>query len=195
MRKSKVKILGDIMIHKDMTIEDIFKVYPHKSQKLAQEMTNAGLHCVGCSAATWETLEAGSLGHGMERDELDTLIGRMNAILAEKENLTTITMTPKAAKKFLDILAEDGKTGWGLRFGEKAAGCSGFEFFLDYSEKAKPEDVVIESNGIAIHVHNKSINRLMGSVIDYVDGLNGAGFKISNPNVKASCGCGNSHGY
>lgn len=195
MRKSKVKILGDIMIHKDMTIEDIFKVYPHKSQKLAQEMTNAGLHCVGCSAATWETLEAGSLGHGMEKDELDALISRMNTILAEKEDLTTITITPKAAKKFLDILTEDGRTGWGLRFGEKAAGCSGFEFFLDYSEKAKPEDVVIESNGIAIHVHNKSINRLMGSVIDYVDGLNGAGFKISNPNVKASCGCGNSHGY
>lgn len=183
------------MIHKDMTIEDIFKVYPHKSQKLAQEMTNAGLHCVGCSAATWETLEAGSMSHGMESDELAALIGRMNAILAEKEDLNTITVTEKAAKKFLGILAEDGKTGWGLRFGEKAAGCSGFEFFLDYSENPKADDVVIESNGIAVHVHSKSLKRLMGSVIDYVDGLNGAGFKISNPNVKASCGCGNSHGY
>ncbi|HSX13784.1 MAG TPA: iron-sulfur cluster assembly accessory protein [Chlamydiales bacterium] len=183
------------MIHKDMTIEDIFKVYPHKSQKLAQEMTNAGLHCVSCSAATWETLEAGSLGHGMKSDELAGLIDRLNAILAEIEDLSTITITPKAAQKFLGILAEDGKTGWGLRFGEKAAGCSGFEFFLDFSEKAKPEDRVVESNGIAIHIHNKSLERLMGSVIDYVDGLNGAGFKISNPNVKSACGCGNSHGY
>lgn len=183
------------MIHKDMTIEDIFKVYPHKGQKLAQEMTNAGLHCVGCSAATWETLEAGSLSHGMDANELEGLISRLNKILAEKEDLTTITVTPKAASKFLAILAEDGKTGWGLRFGEKAAGCSGFEAYLDFSEKAKPEDTVIQSNGIAIHVHTKSLNRLMGSVIDYVDGLNGAGFKISNPNVKSSCGCGNSYGY
>lgn len=182
-------------IHRDMTIEDIFKQFPHKSQKLAQEMTNSGLHCVGCSASTWETVEAGMMSHGMNGDEIDRLIGRLNAILAEKEDLSTISLTPKAAQKFLSILEEEGKTGWGLRFGEKAAGCSGFEFFLDFSEKAKPEDLVIESQGIQIHVHNKSVNRLMGSVIDFVDGLHGAGFKVSNPNVKSACGCGSSHGY
>ncbi len=182
-------------ITREMTIEDVFKNFPHKSQKLAQEMTNAGLHCVGCSAATWETVEAGMLGHGMSEPEIDALLGRLNGILAEKEDLSTISLTPRAAKKFLKILEEDGKTGWGLRFGEKAAGCSGFEFSLDFSEKAKPEDTVIESEGIQIHMHAKSVDRLMGSVIDYVDGLNGAGFKVSNPNVKSSCGCGTSHGY
>ena len=57
----------------DMTIEEVFKRFPHKSQKLAQEMTNAGLHCVGCSASTWETLEAGMLGHGMEEKESQAL--------------------------------------------------------------------------------------------------------------------------
>jgi iron-sulfur cluster assembly accessory protein len=182
-------------IHRDMTIEDIFKLFPHKAQKLAQEMTNAGLHCVGCSASTWETVEAGMMSHGMNDGQIDGLIGRLNTILAEKEDLSTITITPKAAQKFLEILADEGKTGWGLRFGEKAAGCSGFEFFLDFSEKATPDDLVIESSGIQIHIHNKSVKRLMGSVIDFVDGLNGAGFKISNPNVKSACGCGNSHGY
>lgn len=178
-----------------MTIEEIFKTFPHKGQKLAQEMTNNGLHCVGCSAATWETLEAGTLGHGMSENDMHRLIERLNAILAEKEDLSTITITEKAAKKFLEILKEDGKTGWGLRFGEKAAGCSGFEYFLDFSEKPRPDDTVLASNGISIHIHNKSFQRLLGSVIDYVDGLNGAGFKISNPNVKSSCGCGSSHGY
>ncbi len=182
-------------IHKDMTIEEIFKLFPHKSQKLAQEMTNCGLHCVGCSAATWETIEAGTLGHGMNEDEMKDLIDRLNTILGEKEDPTTITLTPKAAQKLIQILSEEGKSGWGLRFGEKAAGCSGFEYFLDFSEKPKQEDVVIESQGIQIHVHSKSFNRLLGSVIDFVDGLNGAGFKISNPNVKSSCGCGSSHGY
>lgn len=183
------------MIHKDMTIEEIFTNFPHKSQKLAQEMTNAGLNCVGCSAASYETVEAGMLGHGMDESEIEKLLGKLNAILQEKEDLSTITITEKAAKKFLAILEEEGKSGWGLRFGEKAAGCSGFEFYLDYSEKAKEGDEVISSHGIEIHVAKASYSRLLGSVIDYVDGLQGAGFKISNPNVKSACGCGSSHGY
>jgi len=182
-------------ITRTMTIDDVFKKFPNKSQKLAQEMTNAGLNCVGCCASTWETIEAGMLGHGMKDDEIDGLLKKLNAVLAEKEDLTTITITKRAAEKYKAILDEEGKTSWGLRFGEKAAGCSGFEYFLDYSEKPKSEDTIIESNGIKMHIHQKSVKRLMGCVIDYVDGLNGDGFKVTNPNVKSSCGCGNSHGY
>jgi len=182
-------------ITRDMTIEEVLKRFPHKSQKLAQEITNAGLHCVGCSSSTWETIEAGMYGHGIADEDIDSLIHRLNTILEEKEDLSTITFTERAAKKYLQILEEEGKTGWGLRFGEKAAGCSGFEFFLDFSEKPKAGDMVLESKGIQIHIHHKSIDRLMGSVIDYVDGLHGAGFKITNPHVKSSCSCGNSHGY
>ncbi|HSX37901.1 MAG TPA: iron-sulfur cluster assembly accessory protein [Chlamydiales bacterium] len=182
-------------ITREMTIEEIFKRFPHKSQKLAQEMTNAGLHCVGCSAATWETVETGMYGHGMSDEEIEKLLQHLNAILAEEADLSTITITDRAAKKYQQILAEEKKTGWGMRFGEKAAGCSGFEFFLEFSEMPKVGDMILESNGIQIHIHHKSAERLMGSVIDYVDGLHGAGFKISNPHVKSSCGCGTSHGY
>lgn len=182
-------------IHRQMTIEEIFSRFPSKSQKLAQEMSNAGLNCVGCCASTWETLEAGVLSHGYSEETIEDLLKKLNAILDEEEDLTTISITPKAVKKYREILAEDGKEGWGLRYGEKAAGCSGFEYFLDYSEKAKEGDKVFESHGLQIHVMEKSLPRLLGSVIDYVDGLNGAGFKISNPNVKSACGCGNSHGY
>lgn len=183
------------MITRDMTIEEIFKKFPSKSEKLAQEMTHAGLHCVGCSASTWETLEAGMLGHGMDDTTIEDLLSKLNAILAEEEDLSTITITEKAAKKYREILKEEGKEGWGLRFGEKAAGCSGFQYFLDYSEKPQPGDLVLESQGIEIHLHHKSAERLMGCVIDYVDGLNGAGFKVTNPHVKSACGCGTSHGY
>jgi iron-sulfur cluster assembly protein len=182
-------------ITKDMTIDDIFKKFPSKSQKLAQEMTNTGLHCVGCSAATWETLEAGMYGHGMDDTAINNLLEKLNKILEEKEDLSTITITEKAAQKYKEILESEGKAGWGLRFGEKAAGCSGFEYFLDYSEKPQAGDLVLESSGIQIHINHKSADRLMGCVIDYVTGLQGAGFKITNPNVKSSCGCGNSHGY
>lgn len=183
------------VITRDMTIEEILKSFPHKSQKLAQEITNAGLHCVGCSSSTWETIEAGMYGHGMTDEEIDRLVHRLNTILKEKEDLSTITLTERAAKKYSQILEEEGKKGWGLRLGEKAAGCNGFEFFLDFSEKPKTGDIVLESREIQIHIHHKSADRLMGSVIDYVDGLHGAGFKITNPHIKSSCGCGNSHGY
>lgn len=182
------------MITRDWTIEDIFTQFPNKSQKLAQEMTNAGLQCVGCSASTWETLEAGMASHGME-EAIDPLLTRLNAILAEEEDLSTIAVTPKAAEKFQAILKEEGKSGWALRFGEKAAGCSGFQYFLDYSEKAQPGDQIFASSGVEIHVKATSVSRLLGCQIDYVDGLQGAGFKITNPNVKASCGCGTSHNY
>jgi len=148
------------MITRDMTIEEVFKKFPSKAQKLGQEMTNSGLHCVGCSAATWETIEAGMYSHGMDDEEIDNLINRMNQILEEKEDLSTIAITEKAAKKYLHILEEEGKSGWGLRFGEKAAGCSGFEYFLDFSEKPKVGDLVLESQGIQIHVHHKSVDRL-----------------------------------
>ncbi len=182
-------------ITKEMTIEEMFKKFPHKGPKLAQELTNAGLNCVGCSASTWETLEAGMYGHGKSEDEIQDLLGKLNRILEEKEDLTTVTITERAAAKYKKILEEEGKAGWGLRFGERAAGCSGFEYFLDYSEKPKSGDLVLESSGIQIHMHHKSAERLMGAVIDYVDGLQGSGFKITNPNVRSSCGCGSSHGY
>ncbi|MBY0529050.1 MAG: iron-sulfur cluster assembly accessory protein [Rhabdochlamydiaceae bacterium] len=182
-------------ITREMTIEEILSSFPQKSQKIAQEMTNAGLHCVGCGAATWETLEAGMLSHGFPEEEIDALVARLNNILSEKADLTTISLTKRAAEKYSGILADEGKSGWGLRFGDKAAGCSGFEYVLDYSEKATPDDAVFTSHGVEIHVSKKMVDRLLGSEIDYVDGLNGSGFKISNPNAKGSCGCGKSQSY
>jgi len=182
-------------ISKEMTIESIFTNFPQKSQKIAQEMTNTGLHCVGCGAATWETLEAGMLSHGFSEEEITALVDKLNDILAEETDLSTISVTKKAADKYKAILKEEGKEGWALRFGLKAAGCSGFEYLLDYSEKAEEDDEVFGSQDLALHVHKNDVPRLIGCEIDYVDGLNGAGFKISNPNVKGSCGCGKSQSY
>lgn len=183
------------VISRDMTIEEIFSSFPDKSQRLAQEITNSGLQCVGCQAATWETLEAGMLGHGYSDEDIDALVEKLNGILSEKVDLNTITVTKRAAVKYLEILKAEGKEGWGLRFGDKAAGCSGFEYVLDYSQKAKGDDEVFTSDGLEVHVNKKAVSRLLGSVIDYADGLNGAGFKITNPNAKGSCGCGKSQSY
>lgn len=183
------------MIEKDMTIEEIFATFPQKSQKLAQCMQNLGLQCVGCHAATYETLEMGVLGHGHDQETLEELINNLNNIINEKVDQSTITITDRAATKYNSILESENKKGWGLRFMEKAGGCSGYEYTLDYSEKALEDDIIVHSNGIDIHIKEVMLNRLLGSEIDYTDGLQGAGFKISNPNVKSSCSCGVSHNY
>lgn len=183
-------------INRKMTIEEILSMFPHKAQRLSQEITGAGLHCVGCHAATWETLEAGMMGHGMDNEAIERLVNRLNALLEEQDsNPTTITITKRAASKFLKILEEDGKQGWGMRFAEKLAGCNGFEYELDFSEKASSDDIIYESHGIQIHVDKGMVKRLLGSEIDFVDGLHNSGFKITNPNVRSSCGCGTSHNY
>lgn len=182
-------------IHAQMTIADILAMFPDKAQRLSQEITNAGLHCVGCQAATWETLEGGMLGHGKTQDQIEDLVERLNTLLDEVVDLSTITVTPSAAEKFKDFAKADGKEGWALRFGEEMAGCSGFEYVLDFSEKAEADDEVFHSNGIDIHVNKKLLRRLIGSKIDYMNGIRDSGFKIINPNVNSACGCGSSHGY
>lgn len=182
-------------ISKEMTIEEIFSRFPHKAQKLAQEITNAGLHCVGCQAATWETLEAGMLGHGYTEQEINDLVDTLNEVLTQQSDPNSIQLSKRAAEKFREILKEEGKETWHLRFADRAAGCSGFEYVLDYSKEAKEDDAIFHSQGIEIHVNKKMMGRLLGSEIDYIEGLNHSGFKISNPNVRSSCGCGKSQSY
>ena len=184
------------MITKEMTIEQILSNFPKKSQKIAQELTNTGLQCVGCGAAVWETLEAGMLGHGMDDELIDSLVVRINQILSEPDAPTdTISMTVSAAEKFQSILKSEKKEGWALRFGDKPGGCGGYEYILDFSEKSSSDDQIFTSNGVEIFVNNEMVSRLLGSEIDYVDGLMGGGFKVSNPNTKSSCSCGSSQSY
>ena len=182
-------------IYPQMTIAEIFSRFPQKSQKLAQAMTQAGLHCVGCHAATWETLEAGMLGHGMSFESIEALVNELNAILEETLDTNTITLTALAAKKFKEFAQEEGSANAALRFSIGVGGCSGYEYILDFSNQAAADDAVFTSEGVEIHVKKEILPKLIGSVIDYVDGLRGAGFKITNPNVKSSCGCGESQGF
>ncbi|MBM3191482.1 MAG: iron-sulfur cluster assembly accessory protein [Chlamydiae bacterium] len=183
-------------ITQEMTIDEILSLFPYKSQKLAMALTRRGLECVGCCAATYETLEAGAYSHGISEDELQGLVGELNAILEEPQpDPNSITLTKAAAGKFLEILKEEKKEGWGLRFGDQPGGCGGYEYVLDFSQKASPEDAVFTCHGVEVHVDKRIVQRLLGSEIDYHEGLRNAGFKISNPNVRGSCGCGNSQSY
>jgi iron-sulfur cluster assembly accessory protein len=182
-------------ITSQMTIEEIFSQAPDKSQHLAQEMTNAGLHCMGCHAATFETLELKMLGSGFTEEKIDQLVDRLNQVLNTSYDDATIGMTKKAAEKFQTILQDEGKEGWSLRFSDKPGGCGDFEYVLDFSPSPDKDDEVFQSHGVEIHVKRAILPRLMGSQIDYLEGLMGSGFKITNPRVKGSCSCGQSHSY
>lgn len=181
-------------IHSSMTIDEIFSTFPGKAPKLAQILTRHGLQCVGCSAATWETLEMGVMKHGKSTEELFQLVEKLNLCLREAHDESAVTLTEKAAIKFKEYAKMEGIDQPTLRFDERPAGCSGFEYVLDFSNGKTENDEVYTSHGIEIHVDKRALPRLIGCEIDFLDGLQ-SGFKISNPNVRSSCGCGSSHGY
>ncbi|MGK2937004.1 MAG: HesB/IscA family protein [Solirubrobacteraceae bacterium] len=104
-----------------------------------------------------------------------------------------ITITDKGAEKVHEFLASQGEQaeGVGLRVGVRGGGCSGFQYALAFDEQ-RDDDEIFDLDGLKILVDKPSLPYVKGSVIDYVDSLTGAGFKVDNPNVIAACGCGSS---
>jgi iron-sulfur cluster assembly protein len=108
-------------------------------------------------------------------------------------NEAMIDLTDKGAEKVREFLAaqsEQNATA-GLRVGVRGGGCSGFQYMLAFDEE-RDGDTVIESHGIRLLVDTASAPYVRGATVDFVDGLQGAGFKVDNPNVVAACGCGSS---
>ena len=102
-----------------------------------------------------------------------------------------IELTQSAAKQIQKQLGQRGK-GIGLRVGVKDVGCSGFGYIYDYADEIRAGDHAFEAHGTKIVVDAKSLEFLDGSTLDYVkEGLKQV-FKFTNPNVDATCGCGES---
>jgi iron-sulfur cluster assembly protein len=103
----------------------------------------------------------------------------------------SITLTESAARHVAASLAKRGK-GIGLRLGVRTSGCSGLAYKLEYADEMRPEDREFESRGVRIIVDPKSLPYVEGTELDFArEGLN-EGFKFNNPNVRDSCGCGES---
>tara|TARA_Y100000592_G_scaffold50021_1_gene79196 strand:- start:6708 stop:7022 length:315 start_codon:yes stop_codon:yes gene_type:complete len=100
-----------------------------------------------------------------------------------------ITLTENAANKIKALLAEKEETG--IRAGVRGGGCSGFTYKLEFDNQ-DDNDRVINSHGVNLYIDPKSYLYLMGTEIDFIDSLNGAGFKFNNPTAKRTCGCGES---
>lgn len=103
----------------------------------------------------------------------------------------SITLTDVAADRVNQFLENRGK-GIGLRLGVKTTGCSGMAYVIEFVDEIASEDSVFEDKGVKVIVDPKSLVYIDGTELDYTrDGLN-EGFKFNNPNVKDSCGCGES---
>lgn len=175
-------------ITKDMTISEVIEKYPNTIETLLM----TGVHCIGCHVSYFETLEQGMKGHGMTDEEVDDVIKEMNKVIQE-ENLTNnedFKITEKAANKIKDVI----KDKIGLRIEVIPGGCAGYMYNITTENKVNKDDKVIQDRNIKVILDNESFNLLKGAKLDYVDGLQDAGFKIHNPNAKSTCGCGHSFG-
>ena len=102
-----------------------------------------------------------------------------------------ITLTEAAAERIRAYLERRGK-GVGLRLAVRNTGCSGYAYAVDYADEVGPDDEVFEAHGARLVVDRESLKLLDGTEVDFVrEGLN-EGFRFNNPNVKATCGCGES---
>ena len=104
-----------------------------------------------------------------------------------------ISVTDKAKEKIIELRSKDGLTdNHNIRVSVQGGGCSGLMYDLDFDSNVKPSDQTFEDKGIRILVDKKSLLYLIGTVLDFSDGLNGKGFQFINPNASRTCGCGES---
>lgn len=112
----------------------------------------------------------------------------------ETKQINPVNLTDKAASKVKSLLEKENKQGYGLRLGIISGGCSGYMYEVGLEKSAKENDKVFEDKGVKIFMNEESIAFMKSSTVDYIESLQNAGFKINNPNVKTSCGCGHSVG-
>jgi iron-sulfur cluster assembly protein len=117
----------------------------------------------------------------------------LESLEASNRSDAMIEITDKGAEKVHEFLASQQAdvSVAGLRVGVRGGGCSGFQYQLAFDEQ-RESDLVFESHGLKLLVDHESLQFVSGSTIDYEESLQGAGFKVNNPNVVAACGCGSS---
>lgn len=109
-----------------------------------------------------------------------------------KPKATPVTLTANAIKKVKELMAQQDPVPAGLRVGVQGGGCSGFSYAMSFENNAGLMDKTFDMDGLKVFVDATSVMYLQGCTVDYVETLEGAGFKFENPNVKSTCGCGSS---
>jgi iron-sulfur cluster assembly accessory protein len=112
--------------------------------------------------------------------------------LPEIDVYQPITFTQPAAEAVREVLSQKNLPGYALRLFISGGGCSGYQYGLALDSNVRTDDLIIETDGIRLIVDEVSIKYLHGATVDYVDDPASSGFKIINPNMISSCGCGQS---
>ena len=105
---------------------------------------------------------------------------------------TQFTLTDAAAEKVKALIAAEDTPGLSLRVAVRPGGCSGFSYEMFFDADRAEDDITSEFSGVTVVIDPASFQHLTGGELDYKDGLQGAGFHISNPNASRTCGCGES---
>ena len=103
----------------------------------------------------------------------------------------SITLSPRAVHRIAELLRSEPAPSL-FRVTVEGGGCSGFQYRFDLVTERAPDDVLVERDGARVVVDPISLGFMQGAELDFVDDLIGAQFKLNNPNVTASCGCGTS---
>jgi iron-sulfur cluster assembly accessory protein len=110
----------------------------------------------------------------------------------EVKKSAPVTLSANAVTKVKEIMAQQNPVPAGLRIGVVGGGCSGFQYSMNFENGAGAMDKVFDYDGLKLFVDATSLMYLSGVNVDYIETLEGAGFKFDNPNVKSTCGCGSS---
>ena len=103
-----------------------------------------------------------------------------------------ITISDSAKKRLNELLSSEEESKQFVRVGVESGGCSGLSYKLVFDNEKNANDELIENNGIKLIINKKSFLYLIGTTLDFSDGLNGKGFVFNNPNASRTCGCGES---
>lgn len=123
--------------------------------------------------------------------DADSLSRRVGAPTSTGMDQQSLTLSPSAAARVAAIAAKQGKAAI-LRLSVEGGGCSGFQYRFGLADAPDQEDSVTETDGVTLVVDPVSLDLVGGCIVDYVESLGGAAFKVENPNASAGCGCGSS---
>ncbi|MFH1456448.1 MAG: iron-sulfur cluster assembly accessory protein [archaeon] len=147
-------------VEKDMTIAEVIELCPQSIEIMAKH----GLHCVGCSVATYETLEEGMKAHGLSDKDVESMVKEIDNLVNE---IKGVKLTDKAAKKIKEILKEKKLDGFSLRV-KVFEGCCDSLYEFIFENVAEKDDTVVEVKGVTLFIDSESLALLEGKTIDYL---------------------------
>ena len=167
-------------------------------------MLEYGLHCIDCGLTTYESIEMGAAVHGLNKNDLDAMLKKINASPSAKKWLKKVTkkstknstqggslaLTSLAAKKIIEEAAKEKKSGYGLKVTAKNNGGREPLYEMDFRARAGKNEKTITLHKVKLFLDPQSLKNLAGAEIDFIENDFGSGFKIFNPNFAPSSCCG-----